>query len=197
LPNANPAAAARPGATTLSLLPLPKAGFLNPEHAGRLAKRGRELLRAGEITHRELALLDCLLWSCRRPGQDLAVASYSALQRLARVARGTIATALAKLEGLGLIARVKRRVRLSWHRGGQASRQATSCYRLRAPAADAPGATHTESAGRTVNRGMEIFYQERTADGDNAAAARKALEAVRERRRPALGALLLTKAWKR
>lgn len=94
----------------LPLLPLPKAGFLDPARAGRLAKRGRELLRAGEITHRELALLDCLLWSCRRPGQDLAVASYTALCKLVHMARGTVAAGLAKLEGLGLVERIKRRV---------------------------------------------------------------------------------------
>ena len=168
MPNANPAAAVcRRPAVCLPLLPLPKAGFLDPAQAGRLAKRGRALLRAGEITHRELVLLDCLLWSCRRPGQDLAVASYTALCRLAHVARETVAAALAKLEGHGLIVRIKRRVRLSWHQGGRASRQATSCYRLVAPPkpnARAEGAAHTEFAARTVNRGMEITYQEK---GDN------------------------------
>jgi hypothetical protein len=195
LPDANPvmatAAARRRGAVSLPPLPLPRAGFLGPEHAGRLAKRGRALLRAGAITHREWAMLDCLLWSCRRPGQNLAVASYSALQRLARVARGTIAAALAKLEALGLVARIKRRVRLAgWHQGGTASRQVTSCYRLRAPAPGAAGATHTESGGRTVNQGMEILYQEQAAS-DDAEIAHKALAAVRERRRPVLDALLL------
>ena len=189
MPDVIEAAVARRGAVTLPLLPLPRAGFLTPEHAGRLAKRGRELLRAGEITHRELALLDCLLWSCRRPGQDLAVASYTALQRLVHMARDTVAAALAKLEGLGLLAKIKRRVRLSWHQGGQASRQVTSCYRLNAPAANVEGRAHTESSQRTVNRGMEISYTEKTPD-DDAEAAQKALAAVRERRRPLVDALL-------
>jgi hypothetical protein len=182
LPDANPTAAARRGAVTLPPLPLPRAGFLDPARAGRLAKRARDLLRAGAITHRELALLDCLLWSCRRPGQDLAVASYSALQRLAHVARGTVAAALAKLEGLGLIGRIKRRVRLAWHQGGQRTVQATSCYRLQAP----DPAAHSESSQRTVNQVMEITYR---ASGD-ADAARKALAAVREQRRPVLDRLL-------
>lgn len=99
------------------------------------------------------------------------------------------AAALAKLEGLGLVERIKRPVRLSWHQGGQASRQATSCYRLNAPAANVEGRAHTESSQRTVNRGMEISYKERTPD-DDAEAARKALAVVRERRRPLVDALL-------
>ncbi len=200
MPDANPATAAYRGAVPLPLLPLPQAVFLDPQRAGQLAKRGRALLRAGEITHRELALLDCLLWSCRRPGQDLAVASYTALCKLAHVAKDTVSHGLAKLESLGLIERIKRRVRLSWHQGGQASRQATSCYRLVPPEPDAkgqdmrPGASatataHTESSGRTVNKEIEIFYQERAASSD-AEAARKVLAAVRERRRPLLDTLL-------
>jgi hypothetical protein len=201
LPDANPTAAARRGTVTLPLLPLPRAGFLKPEHAGRLAKRGRELLRAGEITHRELALLDCLLWSCRRPGQDLAVASYTALCKLAHMARRTMAAAIAKLEGLGLIARIERRARMSWHQGGQRSVQVTSCYRLQAPT-PVPGskaewnhagrgvAPHSEFSPCTVNRGMEISYQERTG-GDPVEAAQKALAAVRERRQPFVNTLLL------
>ena len=175
MPNAIPAAAAcRRPAVRLPLLPLPRAGFLDPKQAGRLAKRGRELQRTGQITHRELALLDCLLWSCRRPGQDLAVASYSALAKLAHMARGTIATGLAKLEDLGLIARIKRRVRMSWCRGGQASRQTTSCYRLRAPE---PAARDTEFGQRTVNQGMEILYEERMAS-DDGETAQKALQEI-------------------
>jgi hypothetical protein len=183
LPNANPTATVCRGErrpVSLPLLPLPRAGFLDPAQAGRLAKRGRELLRAGEITHRELALLDCLLWSCRRPGQDLAVASYTALCKLAHVAKDTVAAGLSKLEGLGLIQRIKRRVRMSWHQGGSRSLQATSCYRLvPSPVSDAKpaAAPHSESGGRTVNKGMEVFYQERTAS-DDGEAAKKALQEI-------------------
>ena len=216
MPSANPAATTRRGTTlpllplaapkrprqkvTLPLLPLPKAGFLAPARAGRLAKRGRELLRAGAITHRELALLDCLLWSCRRPGQDLAVASYTALCKLVHVAKDTVSQGLRKLEGLGLIERLKRRVLLSWHQGGTASRQATSCYRLVPPpesetsgqaahpgGGSTTGTAHTESSGRTVNREIEILYHERTVN-DDAEAARKALAEVRERQQAAFNA---------
>lgn len=183
MPNATPAAAGRRRPSIhLPMVPLPKAGFLDPQQAGQLAKRGRQLLRSGEITHREWCLLDALLWSCRRPGQDLAVASYSALQRLVHVARGTVASALDKLEALGLIARIKRRVRMAWSHGGQASRQATSCYRLLAPGADG---ADTEFSDRTVNQGIEICYQEKPAC-DDAEAARRALAEVARRREAAL-----------
>jgi hypothetical protein len=159
------------------MVPLRKADFLNPQQGGRLAKRARQLLRSGQLTHREWALLDGLLWSCRRPGQDLAVASYSALQKLVHIARGTVATALDKLEGLGLIGRIKRRIRVSWHQGGSASLQATSCYRLCPP----DQAADTEFNQRTVNQGMEILLLEKPAC-DDAEAARKALAAIAERR---------------
>jgi len=77
---------------------------LSPTQAGAIARRARRLLRRGLITHRQLALLDCLLWSCRRPDTGAIVVSYTALQRLARVARATVAAGLRRLEELGLIA---------------------------------------------------------------------------------------------
>jgi hypothetical protein len=107
-----------------------------------IAKRGRKLLRAGKLTHRQLILLDCLLWCCRDRSGRITV-SYSALCRLCHVARGTVAEALARLQALGLLSRIKRRVRVTWHQGGTASRQATSAYVLQAPA-------DTEFSGRTV-----------------------------------------------
>ncbi len=48
---------------------------LTLSEAAAIAKRGRKLLRRGELTHRELCLLDCLLWSCRRPDTGAIVAS--------------------------------------------------------------------------------------------------------------------------
>ena len=96
------------------MLPPPPACKLTPSEAAAVAKRGRKLLRAGRITHRQLALLDCLLWSCRNPITGAIVVSYSALQRLCHVARSTIAEALHVLERLGVLTRIKRRVRLAW-----------------------------------------------------------------------------------
>ena len=135
-------------------LPPPPARRLTPAEAATIAKRGRKLLRAGRITHRQFTLLDCLLWSCRNPATGAIVASYTALQRLARMARGTIAEALDVLERLRVLTRIKRRVRRAWHQGGAASRQATSCYVL-----------HTESNGWPVSQNdrTEILYVEQSA----------------------------------
>ena len=109
-----------------------------------------------------------------------------------RTWRATIAAGLAKLEDLGFIARIKRRVRLSWHQGGERSAQVTSCYRLAPlPASDAEpeGAPHSEFSGRTVNQGMEILYQERLAS-DDGEAVQKALQEIAAAR-----AVQLQRAW--
>lgn len=139
------------------VLPAPPVRRLTPSDAAAIAKRARALLRAGRITHRQLALVDCLLWSCRSPVTGAISASYTALQRLVHVSRGTIAAALRTLQELGVLTRIKRRVRVVWHQGGTATRQATSGYVLHPPAA------HTESAGRTVIQTMETIKETPTA----------------------------------
>jgi hypothetical protein len=121
--------------------------MFTPAEAAAIAKRGRKLLRAGRITHRQYVVLDCLLWSCRSPTTGAIVVSYTALQRLTRLARGTIAGALGVLERLRVLTRIKRRVRLAWHQGGQQSRQATSCYVL-----------HSEFSGCPVIQGDRTEY---------------------------------------
>ncbi|MBV8614933.1 MAG: hypothetical protein JOY66_14380 [Acetobacteraceae bacterium] len=155
---------------------------LSPTQAGAIAKRARKLLRRGLITHRQLALLDCLLWSCRRPDTGAIVVSYTALQRLAHVARATVAAGLRRLEELGLLSRVKRRVRVLWANGGQQSRQAASAYVLHAPD------PHSEFSARTVIGIQETLIRERH---DNAA-VRDAQEAL-ARRREAFTRGLLTR----
>ena len=145
---------------------------LSPAQAGAIAKRARKLLRRGLLTHRQLALLDCLLWSCRRPDTGTIVVSYSALQRLARVARATVAAGLRRLEELGLLSRVRRRVRVLWANGGQQSRQAASAYVLHVPAGDC------EFSARTVIQGQETLIIE----GHDSAAVRAAQEALARRR---------------
>jgi hypothetical protein len=99
--------------------------------------RARKLLQSGDLTHHQFALLETLLWRCRKAGQAMACASYSSLQRLGHMARETVWAGLARLEELGLVRRVKQRVRVGW-----VSRQATNCYVFLAPA--------TEFASRTV-----------------------------------------------
>lgn len=116
---------------------------MNPTQAGALVRRARTMLRAGDITHHQFALLDCMVWSCRAPGSDRLCASYSKLQRLAHMARDTIARGISRLESLGLIRRVKQRVMVRWGLG-IASRQATNGYVL-----------NTESDQRPVNRVLE------------------------------------------
>ncbi len=138
-------------------LPPPPARRLTPAEATAVAKRGRKLLRAGRITHRQHVLLDCLLWSCRNPISGAIVVSYTALERLTRLARSTIAEALAVLERLGVLTRIRRRVRLAWHQGGQQCRQIANAYLLHPPA------EHCEFGRRTVNQSdsIEILYAQR------------------------------------
>ena len=123
-------------------------GSLSAADAGELIRRGRKMLRRGLLSHRHLVLLDCLLWSARKPGAGEAVASYSTLQRLAHLSRETIARGLRRLGQLGLMQTIKRRVRVPW--GGRlASRQTTSAYRFRSSA--------TEFGAATVIQEMKIY----------------------------------------
>ena len=145
---------------------------LSAAQAGAIAKRARRLLRRGLLTHRQHALLDCLLWSCRRPDTGAIVVSYTRLQQLARVARATVAAGLRRLEELGLLGRVRRRVRVLWANGGQQSRQAASAYVLRAPAAEC------EFNPRTVIQGQETLIME----GHDSVAVRAAQKALARRR---------------
>ena len=96
-------------------LPPPPAVKLTPAEAAAIAKRGRKLMRAGRITHCQWAVLDCLLWSCRSPATGAIVVSFLGLQRLAKVSRATVSSAIQALEQLRVLHRIKRRVRCLWH----------------------------------------------------------------------------------
>lgn len=148
---------------------------LSPAAAGQIAKRGRALLRAGEITHRELALLDCLLWSCRTPGRALARVSYTKLEQLVRICRETVAKGLDRLEAVGLLRRQKVRLRVVWG-GATASRQGVSVYQLLVPA--------TESADQTVYKGPKdsLLFEVVAASSKPAREAQAALAEVARRR---------------
>ena len=158
---------------------------LTPTEAADTAKRGRKLLRRGELTHSQIVLLDCLLWCCRRPDTGAIVVSYTALQRLAHMARETVARGLRALERVGLLTRTKRRLRLAWHQGGVRVRQLTNAYRLHPPAA-----SHCEFGSATVNQGTMEFLACNVAE-EVADTARATLAAIAERRRPAVQARLL------
>jgi hypothetical protein len=140
--------------------------------AGAIATRARKLLRRGDLTHRDLILLDCLLWSCRQKGRGVVRVSYTRLQQLARVARSTVADGLLRLEAAGLLIKQKTRIRVNWGLG-TASRQGTNLYRLIAPS--------TESKAPTVKQKQDSKIQELPlATGLAAALAR--LERALERR---------------
>ena len=147
---------------------------LTPADAGAIAKRARKLLRKGRLSAKQYVLLDCLLWSCRKNGAAAATVSYSALQKLAHMARDTIATGLRKLADMGLLQAIKRRVRVAWG-GSTASRQGTSTYVLIAPT--------TESTSPTVPIDLQILVP---LSGE-AAAAQAGLEAIRVRRATQIG----------
>jgi hypothetical protein len=55
------------------------------------------------------------------------------------------------LERLRVLRRIKRRVRVVWHQGGQQSRQATSAYVLHPP-------RHSEFSSRTVFQGDMLRF---------------------------------------
>ncbi|MDB5243784.1 MAG: hypothetical protein JWP57_4410 [Spirosoma sp.] len=149
---------------------------LSATAAAGIMARGRKLLRRGRLTHRQLALLDCLLWSCRRPGQAWARVSYTRMSELARISRETVARAIKRLAELGLVEKRKERVLVAWG-GSVASRQGTSRYRL-------IEASPTEFARATVIQAQELLTF-RAAPSRETIEAQQALAAIAERRRSA------------
>jgi hypothetical protein len=165
-------------------LPPPPAIKLTPAEAAAIAKRGRKLMRAGRITHRQWAVLDCLLWSCRSPATGAIVVIFSGLQKLANVSRATVSSAIQVLEKLRVLRRIKRRVRCLWHQGGQQSRQATNAYVLHPP-------RHSEFNSRTVYQSdsIELLYVQQQTPADGAATA----AALAQRRKVVQERLLTTR----
>ena len=119
----------------MPVAPHSPAGTMSPNAAAHVASRARKLLRARRLTPHDYAVLDALLWAARKPGTDTAVAAYSRLQRLAAVARSTVAKAVARLAELGLVNRLKRRVLVLWNNGGRQWRQLSNAYRFRCESA--------------------------------------------------------------
>jgi len=147
---------------------------MTPSDAQHIAKRGRKLLRRGDLTHRQYALLDCLLWSCRAPGRADARVSYTQLQRLAHMARETIARGLRHLAKLGLLRVNKYRLLVAFG-GITTTRQDKNVYTL----ISGNPQTAAESSSVTVNKGWKE-YTDRA--GANTQAARTALAAIAARR---------------
>lgn len=103
---------------------------LSATDASTVASRARKLLAKGRITHRQYALLDCLLWSFRASGRATARVSYSILQERAHQARSTVAAGITVLLELGLIQRTRHRILITGQNGGRVWKQLTNVYRL-------------------------------------------------------------------
>lgn len=157
-------------------LPPPSMRRLNPAEVGRLMKRARKLGRRGELTPHDHRLLDALLFQCGNPTSGAVVVSYSALARITAMARATIAKGIARLVGCGLLQKIKRRLRVTWHQGGTASLQAPNAYGF-----NVPGPADTESAPQAVIQKLEILSVVAT-DSADAEDARRRLTEVREKR---------------
>jgi hypothetical protein len=157
------------------ILPPPPARRLTAAEAGEVAYRARKLLRKGQLTHRAYCLLDCFLWCCRDAKSGAIVVSYKRLEQLAHLSRGVIADGIRQLEGLRLLTRIKRTVRVRWHNGGQQCRQAMNAYVLHPAERD-----HHEFGKATDSKTQEILsIVEPTSAAVRAAQA--GLAAIRER----------------
>jgi hypothetical protein len=166
----------RPSPITRAIqLPPPPSQKLTPAQVGAVMKRARKLGRQDVLTPYDHRLLDAMLFQCRSPSTGAVVVSYSALQRLTGMARATIAKAIARLTGCGLLGKIKRRLRVSWHQGGTASLQATSAYRFNPPTAD------TEFTPQTVDQALEFSFSCQSVSAE-AQEARAVLTTIREQR---------------
>jgi DNA-binding Lrp family transcriptional regulator len=150
---------------------------LSGREAGDIATHARYLLRRRVITPFQHALLDVMLWGARKPGSATLIAPLKALARMAGQGRSAVAEGIKRLEELGLLQRIRRRVRVTWIGGGQASRQVANLYRLIVP--------HTESMRRTAKE-QPLIISILTAPTEAVKAAQEALE----RRRAAVAAML-------
>ena len=121
---------------------------MSPHAAQRTAQHARRLLSAHILTPHDYAVLDALLWRCRRHGRADLTVTYAAVARLAGVCRDTAVNAVGKLVHIGLLSRIKRRVRVQWGRGRMrlASRQAANAYVFQPPA--------TESVAPATDKGI-------------------------------------------
>ena len=121
----------------------------------------------------------CLdLWSARKPGSGLLTASLGCLARLAGQARSTAIEGIRRLEELGVIQRIRRRVRVAWA-GSVASRVIANGYLLLV--------SDTETGGRSGReQPLRISLVETPS-----AAVKAAQEALERRRRATEIALLL------
>ena len=149
---------------------------MTPAEAGALADRARKLRGAREITPHQYALFDALLWSCRRHGTSTTRAAYSQLQRLAGVARATIAGGLETLERVGLIVRAKARVVATGANGGRIWKQLPNTYRFLKNGVKRP--ISREFSGRPDSKPQEVYTVQAVTSELLQEDAREALERI-------------------
>jgi hypothetical protein len=157
-------------------MPNAHPGFLSPSAAAYIAKRARKLLRSGELTHHQVAILEAMLWDARRPGSDRVVVPYAGLQKLARACRQTIADAVAAFERLGLVRKLKRKVLVLWANGGRKWQQQPNEYVF-----------HCESGEQTQYPKQEIQILKSEPPVRETQAAQQGLAAIAAGRMRALG----------
>ena len=155
---------------------------LSGPQAGQLATHARKLLQRGQLTAHQFTLLDAMLWRARRPGSAMLAASMAVLARLAGQGRSTVAEGLRALEKLGLVARIRRRVRVAWG-GSTASRQIANAYLLKAADTESSGRPAREQA--SIDTIIESPNALVCAAQEALAARRSAIEARLRRGKPA------------
>ena len=125
---------------------------MTPTTAARVAAHARRLLTARILTTYDYAVHSTMLWRLRRPGRADLAADYAAIARLSGVCRNQAIKSVMKLCAIGLLSKIRRRVRVQWGRGVMASRQIANAYVFRAPA--------TESTGRPADTGIARLKEE-------------------------------------
>lgn len=89
---------------------------LSKQEAGRITRYGAGLVRLGLLTSDDFLILHTMLWVLRKPGEAEMDPSYADIQRLTRKCRNTIAQALERFEGVGLMCRKARWLMIEWGR---------------------------------------------------------------------------------
>lgn len=128
-----------------------------------------------------------MLWTARKPGSGVLTASLAVLARLAGQARSTAAEGVRRLEQLGLLQRIRRRVRVAWIGGATASRQVANAYRLTAEQAPNWRLQNTGSGARPAIKQTSVLTYAVEGPGQGRSAALDALEKVRAARLAVIG----------
>lgn len=103
--------------------------MMTGELAGRRARHVRGLCTMRLLTVAELRVYEVLIWQMRTKGAAQVMAAARAIANLsgAGAALTTVKKAIAKLTAMGLLTKLKTRVKVRWG-GGVASRQGANIY---------------------------------------------------------------------